>query len=281
MSICGGIQPRILHRALGIEHRESGLAARLLLTCPPRKPKRWTEADIDPNIEAAIARLVERLYELECRVDDHGDICPVVVGLTSQAKAAWCEYYNQHAQEQTDLTGDLSAAWSKLEEYAARLALVIHFTRWAANDPTLASPDAVDLESIKAGIALVQWFKGEARRIYSMLGESDNDRKQRRLVEWIENKGASVTAREVQQGHRQYCTVDEAEAALNDLLKAGEGNWRDAPSGKKGGRPSRIFDLNAASTSTQLPETRDSEGFVDAGCVDAPETQLVDDWGEL
>ncbi|HWB10091.1 MAG TPA: DUF3987 domain-containing protein [Pirellulales bacterium] len=33
--VCGGIQPVILHRAWGVEHRESGLAARLLLTCPP------------------------------------------------------------------------------------------------------------------------------------------------------------------------------------------------------------------------------------------------------
>ena len=50
-----------MHRALGIEHRESGLAARLLLTCPPRKAKRWTEADIDPATEAAIAGLLDRL----------------------------------------------------------------------------------------------------------------------------------------------------------------------------------------------------------------------------
>jgi hypothetical protein len=52
VSVCGGIQPPILHRALGVEHRESGLAARLLLTCPPRKPKKWSEADIDPEAEA-------------------------------------------------------------------------------------------------------------------------------------------------------------------------------------------------------------------------------------
>ena len=61
---------------LGIEHRESGLAARLLLTCPPRKAKRWTEADIDPAAEAEIARLVERLYELQPTVGDEGEPRP-------------------------------------------------------------------------------------------------------------------------------------------------------------------------------------------------------------
>jgi hypothetical protein len=60
--VSGGIQPAILQRALGPEHRESGLAARLLLTCPPRKAKRWTEADIDPSAEAELIRLFDRLY---------------------------------------------------------------------------------------------------------------------------------------------------------------------------------------------------------------------------
>ena len=124
----------------------------------------------------------------------------VVVGLTTEAKAAWTAYYNQHAEEQSDLSGDLSAAWSKLEEYAARLALVVHFARWAADDPTLQSPDAVDAASMKAGIDLAGWFKAEARRVYALLGETDDDRDRRRLVEWIERKGGSVTAREVQQG---------------------------------------------------------------------------------
>ena len=112
--VCGGIQPAILHRALGIEHRESGLAARLLLTCPPRIAKRWTEADIDPAAEAEIARLVDRLYELQPTDGDEGEHRPVVVGLTRDAKAAWKAYYNDHAQEQADLAGELSAAWSQV-----------------------------------------------------------------------------------------------------------------------------------------------------------------------
>ena len=130
--VCGGIQPSILHRALGTEHRESGLAARLLLTCPPRIPKHWTDADIDPASEAKIARLIDRLYELQPIQVGEDPPRAVVVGLTADAQASWVRFYDAHAVEQADLTGDLSAAWSKLEEYAPRLALVIHFVRWAA-----------------------------------------------------------------------------------------------------------------------------------------------------
>jgi len=281
MSVTGGIQPSILHRALGTEHRESGLAARLLLACPPRKPKRWTEADINPDAEAELARLVGRLIDLQPTVDDDGNPRPVVVGLTRDAKTVWTTYYNAHAKEQTDLTGELSAAWSKLEEYAARLALVIHFVRWAADDPTLKSADVVDAVSMEAGVTLAQWFKGEARRVYSILYESDESRDQRRLMEWIERKGGSVTARDVQQGCRWLREPGMAEAALDELVKAGCGDWHDAQPGQEGGRPSRVFRLSTVSTSTKPAKTLDSEGFVDVDSVDTPETQDEDEWGEL
>ena len=49
--------------------------------------KRWTEADIDPAAEAEIARLFDRLYELQPTVGDEGELRPVVVGLTPEAKS--------------------------------------------------------------------------------------------------------------------------------------------------------------------------------------------------
>ena len=80
-------------------------------------------------------------------------------------------------------------AWSKLEGYAARLALVIHLVRWAAGDSTLNDAKMLDLASMNAAIKLATWFKGEAFRVYAMMAESETDRDQRRLVEWIANRG--------------------------------------------------------------------------------------------
>jgi hypothetical protein len=270
--VCGGIQPAILHRALGIEHRESGLAARLLLTCPPRKAKRWTEADIDPSAEAELVRLFDRLYELQPTIGDDGEPQPVLVRLSADAKTSWRTYYDAHAVEQVDLAGDMAAAWSKLEEYAARLALVIHFVRWAANDRDLTKPDIVDAVSMNAGIVLVKWFKHETRGVYAMLDESDAERDRRRLVEWIGRKGGSVTAREVQQGCRWLKEAGAAEAALEELVKAARGGWRDVPTTAKGGRPARAFVLSTPSTVHETPaKPEETEGFIDVDSVDARE----------
>lgn len=243
--VTGGIQPGILQRALSSEHRESGLAARLLLSCPPRKAKKWTEADIDPKAEAELAELFDRLYGLQPDQGDDGKARPVLVRLDALAKSAWTAYYDAHAIEQVDLTGDLSAAWSKLEEYATRLALVIHYVRWAAGD--LTDERVLDAESMQAGILLAEWFKNEARRVYAMLDESDADRDQRRLVEWIERKGGPVTAREVQQGCRWLKEPGAAEEALEGLAKAGRGTWEQALAGQRG-QPTRRFRLSTVST---------------------------------
>jgi hypothetical protein len=268
--VSGGIQPTILKRALGLEHRESGLASRLLLTCPPRKARRWTEADIDPAAEAELARLFDRLYQLQPTADDEDELRPVLVRLSGDAKVAWIAYFEAHAIEHADLSGDMAAAWSKLEEYAARLALVIHFTRWAAGDPMLQNANVVDSASMNAGIALAKWFKHEARRVYAMLDESDAERDQRRLIDWIGRKGGTVTIREVRQGCRWLKDPGAAEAALADLVKARHGSWQNVPTTSKGGRPAREFVLSAQSTVYGTPtNTEKTEGFVDVDNADA------------
>jgi hypothetical protein len=269
--VTGGIQPGILQRALSPEHRESGLAARLLLAYPPRKAKRWTDAGIEANAEDELVELFERLYErLQPEFSD-GEPRPALVRLTPEAKTAWVSYYNAHAAEQVDLTGDMAAAWSKLEEYAARLALIIHYVRWAAGD--VANERMLDVTSMRAGIELANWFKNEARRIYLILDESDTQRDQRRLVEWIERRGGTVAIREVQAGCRWLRAPGAAEAALEELVKAGRGTWEQSQPGQRG-KPARRFRL-VTPTGCQRYSSfpRENANIVDVDNVDAAETQ--------
>lgn len=244
-SICisGGIQPGPFNRALGVEHRESGLAARLLLGSPPRQPKHWTDDDIDPFVEGDLKLIIDRLFSLEMLVGEDEEPRPVVIDMDDDARNVWIEFYNSHAQEMAELSGDLAAAWSKLEEYAARLALVIHYSRWASDDPNL-DPETLDEESMRAGIELVQWFKNEAKRIYLMLGESEDSQFLREVVEWIHRKGGRITPRELQQGQRKIKTADQARELLKQLIDSGYGNWAPKLPGNRGGRPTEQFILN-------------------------------------
>jgi hypothetical protein len=291
VSITGGIQPGILARALGQEHHESGMAARVLYAMPPRKAKRWTEADVNADTEAAVAAVFDRLFGLTPETDDDGDESagrPRLMKLASDGHAAFVTFYNEHAREQADLSGDLSAAWSKLEGYAARLALVIHLTRWAADDATLRDASRVDAASIAAGVVLARWFGDEARRVYAILSESDDDRESRLVVEWIERGGknrepGTATANELAHGLRAYRRdPDAAEHALSALVKAGCGAWVANPDTPTGGRPTRRFRLGSSVTVT-VTETPTNAGN-DAGYGDGDtngETADAGDWGEL
>ena len=188
------------------------------------------------------------------------------------------DYHDAHNRESTDLTDDLGAAWSKLEEYPARLGLVVHYARWAANELELADESKLDAVSMTAGIEMARWFANEARRIYGMLEESDGDGEQRKLLEWIDRHGGRATPRELKQGHRRFKTTEDAELALAELVELGCGSW-EPPTGQ-GGRPARRFVL---STQSHVYETNtkpeDNGRSVDVDTVDAPEES--GEWGEV
>jgi hypothetical protein len=248
VSVTGGIQPGMLARVLTTEFLDSGLVARLLLACPPKCPKQWSEAEVAPDVRGAYEALLESLLKFDFDRSASGERCPFAVRLTPEAKAAWIKFYREWAAEQADAEGETAAVLSKLEGTCARLALLFHLIPRAA-DRTDCDP--IEPASIEAGAELVRWFAYEARRIYSTLTETTAQRETRRQVEWIRSRGGSVTAKELQRSNgRKYPTSADAEVALESLVAAGWGRWQDRPAGPKGGRPTRVFVLQEASDET-------------------------------
>jgi hypothetical protein len=281
-----------LARALGQEHLENGLAARIGLAMPPRVRKRWTEATVDQGVIRPVERLVGRLLALDFGTDANDSPAPIDLNLTPEGKAEWIGFYDEHNEKQEALMGPLASAYAKLEGGAARLALVVQLVRWAAD---AAEGGAIDGDSMRAGIALARWFRYEAERVYAALAENREGRDRRRLVEWIERKGGRVSVRDLQQGRRDIATAEAAEAALNDLATAGLGSWEAIPTTPHGGRPSRVFQLTANVYVYETPEKPDGNGGSvdvdnDVGTETASDTcssnaqgatDESDDWGAI
>jgi hypothetical protein len=253
VGIVGGIQPETLRRCLTTEFYDNGLAARLLLAMPPARVKHWTEADIEGATLQAVGDLFNELLSFQPSADIDGEAEPADVPLMDGAKAVWVKYYNEHAEEQAALAGELSAAWSKLEGYAARLALVVHCIRQAGRDGV--DPWHVDQQSMTAGVALAEWFGHEAKRVYSMLAESQEDRQASKLVSWIRQRGEEVTVRDLTHGLRRYRgNAQQAEADLELLAEAQLGRWQTPKQNPKGGRQTRIFHLFNTVTESGEPD---------------------------
>lgn len=245
VSITGNIPPGILRRSFNKERRESGLAARFLMACPPRQRVHWNDATIPREVEDAYRQLFDELYRLRPLSFNDGEHQPVDVQISAGAKALYVAYYDAHNEEQVNLAGDLAAVWSKMEETAARLALVIHMVRYCSGEPGV-DERTLDETSMAAGITLATWFKNEARRVYGILAETEGEEENRRLVEWVCRNGGVATVREVQQGCRWLKDGGRAEKALQALVEAGIGTWD--PTGEQTGapqrgRPSRRFAL--------------------------------------
>ncbi|MFB3105995.1 MAG: YfjI family protein, partial [Pseudomonadales bacterium] len=201
VSLCGGIQPSVLRTAIGREHLADGLCARLLLAMPPAKVITWTDATIDVETELTLSQVFNNLLEgLEPALDENEEPAPFPLDLSPEAKAVWIEYYNRHRYEMIELEDDLAAAWSKLEAYTARFALIFQMCTWATGDASAGNE--IDEASMTSAIALSEWFGGEAKRAYGLFVESEEDRDQRELVNWISRRGGRVTARGLQMSVR-------------------------------------------------------------------------------
>jgi Protein of unknown function (DUF3987)/Primase C terminal 1 (PriCT-1)/RepB DNA-primase from phage plasmid len=241
VSITGTIQPGILRRAFTGEFFDNGLAARFLLAMPPDYASGWTEGTIERDTIESIDRLFIILYGLQS--DSHNE--SVTLTPTPAALKLFKSFVNRNGDEINAMSDDrLRASWSKLEAYAARLALILQLVRDALTigEQPPCPPPVVDVTAMESGISLVEWFKGETRRIYAMLDyESETDHR-RELVEYIRSSGGSVTVRELQRHSRKYATSEAAEAALEQLVGAGLGRWEVVkPDGP--GQPSRVLIL--------------------------------------
>tara|TARA_R110002096_G_scaffold344921_2_gene537807 strand:- start:41187 stop:43577 length:2391 start_codon:yes stop_codon:yes gene_type:complete len=243
VSIAGGIQPEILRKSLTTTNRENGLLARLLFAMPPRMQKRWTDTEIDESIERAVERMFSTLYTLDsARDSDHqsdpqseSESEPRIMTLSVSAKQRFIRFVNDHGSEQMGMVGDQAAAWSKLEGYAARFALIFHLTRIASGDRSIEDPTLVDLESLEAGITLMRWFANEANRVYAMLlGQSalSMTSANLELVAWIRSQGNSTTVRDLSRGPRAYRNTATAQAAIDELHCIGLGRWESSNGGR-------------------------------------------------
>jgi hypothetical protein len=260
VSVTGGVQPGVMARAMAGEFMEAGGGGRLFLAMPPRPVKEWTELEIDRETEERYHALLEALFAVEFYQRDGREV-PHILQLAPEAKAAWVRFYSGWAKEQAAVEGELAAALSKLEEGAARFALIHHIVSRVGRGEDALVP--IERESVDAGAVLCYWFANEARRIYGLLAESEEQRDTRRLVEFIQARGGAITARELQKSNsRKYQDADAAKVALDALVEAQLGEWVEPTRTKQGGQPARRFVLRPTPDSA---DTTSQEGDEDDG----------------
>jgi hypothetical protein len=144
---------------------------------------------------------------------------------------------------------------------------------------------SIDATTMQAAIAWADYLAAAERHARELLGESDDDRESRRLVEWIERKGGTVTVRDLTRGPREYRDADKAAKALGELVAAGGAVWVHDDHGPKGGRPTERVRLVSRRGDTgdgdETPVNAGNRmGSVTVATV-AKATDAGGGWGEL
>jgi len=268
--VTGGIQPKILRRALTEDFFERGLPARFLFAYPPFRPDRWSEATVPDDLRKAVLERFEELWLLQPEAHDNGSR-PKLLRLEADAKPAFVAFYNETGSASAEVDERGEAAWCKLGGYAARLALVGQL----AHDP---NAEVINCEVMQAACDLARWFGNEAVRIYAELAETREQRELREFIEFIERRGGEVTLRDAITYYWPLKNQPEkAKQQFEQLEKAGRGKWEDfRPS--KGGRPTRIFRLLQSSASAKPPQSRGKKpSCADADAVESDRNTPPDD----
>jgi hypothetical protein len=161
--------------------------------------------------------------------------------LSPGARKLWIAFYNEWARIQFTAEGEQASAFAKIEAYAPRLMLLHHVVAHVAAGADDLCP--LTEASARAGIELARWFAAEAIRVYTMLRATQEERDFRRLVEFIQARGGTISVRGLMRANCcRYTDADAAEAALTALVESGLARWVESPPKKKG-KPVKAVEL--------------------------------------
>ncbi len=247
LGIIGTIQTDTLQALLHEARWDDGLMDRILFTYPDFiVPDSWSDEEIASATMEDVGQLYNQLYELD--VDEETS----KVVMTDEAHVHWKKWYAFNQQELMEGQDHLKGVWSKMSAQCSRLILITHLTRWAAGE--VDDPDRVDVASVVAGTLLAEYFKSHARRIYSVISESDGDRRLRKVVNWIRRRDRDgVTARDLQRSKVAGINkAAEARKILDQLQEKGQGSWASPARRISGQRGASKFYLTDGSTLDQM-----------------------------
>ncbi|MFT7692260.1 MAG: 5S rRNA maturation endonuclease (ribonuclease M5) [Candidatus Latescibacterota bacterium] len=241
LAITGMIQPDILKDLLRQDNKDDGFVDRLLFAYPDAiPPERWSEMEVSSQAVEEVQALLDRLYNLESPDD-----MPTEVRMDGAAKHLWIQWFEHHQEELKSRPDRLKGVWAKMPTQCARLILITHLSHWAAGE--VADLRCIGQSSVAKGTALTEYFKSHARRAHGVLRESDEDKRLRKVTDWIRrhtNRG--ITARDLYtDGVAGIKTADAAKKVLEELVREGAGHWSKPdrePSGQQRAELFRLYD---------------------------------------
>lgn len=240
VAVYGSTQPEKLARLMTAP--DDGLFARNLWTWPEPVPFRLGRTA--PRAQWAIQAL-DRLRELDLQDGDPPQ--PIFVPLAEDARNIIEAFAREMQAKQTSAGGLMRSALGKARGHALRLALVLEYLWWCADDGIAPPPTMISVEALKAAAVLVRdYFVPMAERVYGDAATTEEERNAATLARWIwENHPSEVYVRYIMREVRLpgLKTSEQIRAAADALVEA-EWLFPPPPSREFGPRARVAYPVN-------------------------------------
>ena len=200
ISIMGSIQYGMLTEAFRSSRDASGFMDRFLFCCDQTDPPKWNlRKKEEHSPEELIFPLQNSIMEV---LKDRS--LPVRIEMEPAAEKELIRWQNEMVNEMTTVMSEDEVSTAKKDEiYINRFSLLIHLIKQANVYPPPDETERVGLESVKAAIRLMDYFKDNRDLVKELLQQQANEVNYTELLEEIRRaKGDRVHLRAIVSRYR-------------------------------------------------------------------------------
>lgn len=249
-AVVGAVQPVVLPDLAEEVGRQDGFLERFMWSCPVTEAPRWTEETVPVELveqATALFRSLRLPQEYPAQVFAPG------------VQEVWVEWFNNNAEIYTRSTGIMTGVHAKMPNQCARLCLILHCLRWAAEAPL----HVIERETLDGAIALVEYHRAHAAFVFELLGQCRSNptlRLQRRIEHILRGAGGAWLSRtDLDKALSGRVPASDRDAVLSRLAAAGMIEQQNMPSGSQGGHPAVYWRWVLGDEELEEPEKPEEE----------------------
>lgn len=226
--VLGGIQPGILNQVYTEDNKDNGFVDRMLLSFPDNKVELYNDNEMDADTLQWFYDTIISFYEtIKYKVvkkDNDGDIDPLIVKFSPEAKQEWIRIFNDitNVQNSEDENEYLKSMLPKQKSYIPRFALLVNTIDSFFDDTQATDAMSISKESMLKAERLSKYFIEMAKKIkinsaekmeIKTLLKSLNGKNNKEKIKEIYDQDANFNRSEVAE------ILDISRAAVHKIIK--------------------------------------------------------------
>jgi hypothetical protein len=170
--VAGTLQTGILNELAKENRTQNGFIDRILFVIPDNIVKEyWSEIKLNPIIIENWHNIIASLLGMPIQLDETFNPDPEILRFGPEAKRILSEWQRTNSDQCNKEEEEIIwGIYSKLEIYAARLALILEIMRWACNE---SDKQSISIKSVEGALQLVEYFKRSAVKVHSILSNAN------------------------------------------------------------------------------------------------------------